>query len=421
MTTSLFGGVQVFNIIFAIIRSKAAAFFIGPVGIGILGLLNSVINIISQTTKLGIDVTAVKEIAYADKNNDKVVVNKTLYLVKKLVWITGILGALITAIAAPILSQITFGDKSYTWAFLTLAFVVLIKQLTAGNLAVLRGLRKHQQLVRATIYGALFSVIVTVICYYLYGIDSIVYVIVFSALLLFFFSWIYSKKFANNKQQIKLSKKDFFDESKPMIKLGFYLSLVGVFSLVATYAFQVFLRNSADVKVVGFYQAAFVIINTYIGLVFNALRTDYFPRLSAVHNTQVELKETVLKQARVTILLITPIVIFFIVFSQLIIKILYSSEFLVISSLLIWAMLGMVFKATSFTLGYVILAKNDSKVFLKTSVIFNLLFLTMTVIGYKYFGLEGIGIAYFLYYIIHFISLKIIVNFKYKLTLDSSY
>ena len=156
-------------------------------------------------------------------------------------------------------------------------------------------------------------------------------------------------------------------------------------------------------------------------MVFNALRTDYFPRLSAVHNTQVELKETVLKQARVTILLITPIVIFFIVFSQLIIKILYSSEFLVISSLLIWAMLGMVFKATSFTLGYVILAKNDSKVFLKTSVIFNLLFLTMTVIGYKYFGLEGIGIAYFLYYIIHFISLKIIVNFKYKLTLDSSY
>ena len=43
--TSLFGGVQVINIIVSIIRSKFIAVFLGPVGMGISGLLISTTSI----------------------------------------------------------------------------------------------------------------------------------------------------------------------------------------------------------------------------------------------------------------------------------------------------------------------------------------------------------------------------------------
>ena len=39
--TSIFGGVQVFQIFFQVIRSKFIAVLIGPVGMGIVGLLTS--------------------------------------------------------------------------------------------------------------------------------------------------------------------------------------------------------------------------------------------------------------------------------------------------------------------------------------------------------------------------------------------
>jgi len=61
--TSLFGGVQVFSVLVSIAKSKFAAIFIGPSGIGILGLLNSTLDLIIGFTKLGLDVSAVKEIS----------------------------------------------------------------------------------------------------------------------------------------------------------------------------------------------------------------------------------------------------------------------------------------------------------------------------------------------------------------------
>ena len=39
--TSLFGGVQVFSIIISVIRSKAIAVWLGPLGVGIIGLLTN--------------------------------------------------------------------------------------------------------------------------------------------------------------------------------------------------------------------------------------------------------------------------------------------------------------------------------------------------------------------------------------------
>lgn len=420
-TSTLFGGVQIFNIIFSIIRSKAAAFFIGPLGIGVLGLLNSTVNIVSQVTKLGVDVTAVKEIAYANSKNDSKEINRILNLVRRLVLLTGFFGAILTFAFSSVLSSLTFGDGSYTWAFMCLSIVVLLKQLTAGNLSVLRGFRKHKLLVKANVYAGFLSVIVTVFCYYFFGIKSIVYVILITTFIVFMFSLIFSRAIFNYKSFSNISFKDFINQGSPMIRLGFYLSLVSVFALMSTYIFQIYLRKNSDLSEVGFYQAAFVILNTYVGLVFNALRTDYFPRLSQVHDDVIKLQNTVLQQARVTTLLITPVAVVFIVLSAIIIEVLYSGEFLVISSLLTWAMLGVVFKSASFTLGYVILAKNDSKLFLKTSLCFNTIFLLLSILGYKYYGLDGIGMAYLVYFLIHFISLKIIVKYKYNIKLSKSY
>ena len=90
--TSLFSGVQFLNIVFAIIRSKVAAILIGPAGIGIIGVLNSTLDLISGFTKLGLDVSSVKELAFANQNKEVKKASEIISALNRILWFTGLAG-----------------------------------------------------------------------------------------------------------------------------------------------------------------------------------------------------------------------------------------------------------------------------------------------------------------------------------------
>jgi hypothetical protein len=58
--TSIFGGVQVFQIIIGIIRSKFIAVFLGPTGMGISGLLQVSIGMIAGLTNFRLSSSTIK-------------------------------------------------------------------------------------------------------------------------------------------------------------------------------------------------------------------------------------------------------------------------------------------------------------------------------------------------------------------------
>ena len=129
--TSLFGGVQIFNILIQIIRSKFAAVLLGPEGMGVMGLLNSTITMISSFTNCGLGTSAVRNIAEANGANDTKRIALIISVFRRLVWITGLTGALICLVSASLLSQVTFGNTDFTFAFIILSFSVLLMQLTS--------------------------------------------------------------------------------------------------------------------------------------------------------------------------------------------------------------------------------------------------------------------------------------------------
>ena len=68
--TSLFGGVQVVTILIGIFKSKLVAVWLGTTGFGIMGLFNTSISLISSITNLGLQSSAVREIATVSAEND---------------------------------------------------------------------------------------------------------------------------------------------------------------------------------------------------------------------------------------------------------------------------------------------------------------------------------------------------------------
>ncbi|MFT5253368.1 MAG: peptidoglycan biosynthesis protein MviN/MurJ (putative lipid II flippase), partial [Flavobacteriales bacterium] len=52
---------------------------------------------------------------------------------------------------------------------------------------------------------------------------------------------------------------------------------------------------------------------------------------------------------------------------------------------------------------------------------FNSISLVLNILGYYYYGLEGLGLSFLLYYLIHFVGLKIITKKRYSFYFDSDF
>ena len=415
-STSLFGAVQLFNIFISIVRSKVIALWIGPTGMGIIGLLTSALKVVGEITRLGLDTTAVREIAVSNNQNDHNEASLIVATIRKVVWFTGLLGVVATVILSPLLSYLAFDNYEYTIAFIWVSLSLLFNQLSSGQLALLQGFRKLKLLAKANLLGNFLALLISLPLYYIFRLDAIVPVIIISSFAALIVSWFYSNKL--KFKSVKLTNKEAFKKAKNMMSLGFMLSLRGTITLVAAYVFQLYLSHIGGVDEVGFYVAGFMIINSYVGMVFNAMQTDYFPKLSAIIDSEGKVNTTVSQQSVIGILIIGPLIVGFLSFLPIIVELLYSKAFLVITSFISWAILGILFKTLSWSMGYVILAKGDSKLFIKTALFFNTLMLALNILGYYFYGLEGLGISFLIYYIGHFIGMKMVTKRNYNLKLS---
>ncbi|MBE9561617.1 MAG: oligosaccharide flippase family protein, partial [Proteobacteria bacterium] len=336
--TSLFGGVQVFNILISIIRSKFIAVLLGPAGMGIMGLLNTTLSLVIGITNFGLAKSAIKDIsaAHGTKNSQRISLVITVF--RKLVWITGIFGSLVVLIFSSWLSYVTFGNYDYKFAFVWISITLLFRQLSSGQLVVLQGVRKLKCLAKANLLGSTLGLLITVPLYYLLGVDGIVPAIIVTAVISLVLSWFYSRKVSINPVNITFYQT--FSESKGMLSMGFMISLAGVISLIGSYLIRIFISHSGGVGQVGLFNAGFSIINMYMGLILNSMSTDYYPRLSSVANDEKRFNQTINEQAEIGFIIIAPILIIFIAFINWVIILLYSNRFVAINEMLIWASLG---------------------------------------------------------------------------------
>ena len=126
---ALFGGVQLYNILISIFRSKLVAVILGPDGMGIMGLLNSSIDLVKSATNFGLQTSAVRDISLANNTNDIKKIEHVNAIVSKIVWFTGFLGLFTCFIFAKYLSIWSFGNEEYTNILRILSIVLLISAL----------------------------------------------------------------------------------------------------------------------------------------------------------------------------------------------------------------------------------------------------------------------------------------------------
>jgi O-antigen/teichoic acid export membrane protein len=416
--TSIFGGVQIINIVISILRSKFVAVLLGPVGIGISGMLTATTGIIAGLTNFGLGTSAVRDIsaAYESGNTKRIAIISNV--LNRWVWITGLLGMVLTLLLSPWLSYLSFGNYDYTIAFLVLSITLLINQLNSGQLIILQGSRKISLLAKANLAGSLIGLFTTIPLYYVWGVDGIVPALVIAALVSLLISYNFRKKVVVDK--IRVSKIRSIAEGKQMLKMGFLISMSGFITLGFSYLVRIFITHEGNLAEVGLYNSGFAIISTYVGLIFTAMGTDYYPRLSAVADDVKKSNEMINSQIEIALMILGPILVIFILFIQWIIQILYSNQFLALNTMLVWAAFGMLFKAVSWSIAFFFLAKGSSKLFFWNELIANIFLTALNIIGYYYWGLNGLGYAFVLSYFIYMVQVYVITNRRFNFTLGKN-
>lgn len=389
---SLFTGVQSVTILCSIIRTKLIALWVGISGVGLFATFNTAIDLISAATQLNMRESAVRDVAIADDDKRRSVVAAVRWWALRL----GFAGAVFMLFLSPLLSYMSFHTFSSWWTFALLSIAVLLFSITNGEYTIMQGSGALPSLARSTIWGSIFGTVLSLPLYYFLGIGSVLPSIILFQIAIMASATVY--KVMKSRQ---ISRKENIDIGRKFIKLGAFITVPTLLTYLSSYVFISYLNTSYSTEQTGLYQSGYTLLIKYTGIVFTALSMEYFPRISRIASRPKLSSVVVSHEVLIVTYIITPLLIIFVASDKLLVYLLYSESFMATVPFITIGILAMVFRAVSYCMAYVILARGDGKVYILTETASVIIGLTLNILFFRYYSFAGLGISFVIWYALY--------------------
>ena len=388
--TGIFGGVQGLVILIGLVRNKFMALLLGAGGMGFNALLTSVQNFASQCTNLGISFGAVPRLSGYYEQQRTELVDYYIQVIRLWSMIAAVLGCLFCIVVSPLINDLSFTWGNHTLHYAMLGVSVAMIAITGGETAILKATRRLGSLARVQIYTTVASVFLSIPLYYFFRHSGVVPAIVLIAaagmLVTIGYSYrLYPLKMQFNKKQLK--------NGASMIRLGLAFVIAAAIGSASEMLIRAYLNVEGGLDFVGLYNIGFMLTITYAGMVFSAMESDYFPRLSGVCKDIIKTNETVNKQIEVSLLLLSPMLVALIMMLPVLVPILFSREFIPVVGMAQVAVLAMYFKVLTMPVAYITLARSLSLSYLLLETSYFVVLVLAVMIGFQQWGLWGTGLA----------------------------
>ena len=391
--TSIFGGVQGLKMLVSVVREKLTALILGGWGMGLISAYSAVSEFLNRTSNMGIPLNATRRTGELfEVGTEKEIAHQVMVIRTWVLW-SALLSILICLFFSPIISYFFFEHDWHRWPVVMLTSLVAVSNIIAeGECAILKGLRQVRKVALIETILALSTLFCTIPMYYLLGIRGVIVGLIACGFLSAVVHFFFSLRLVSYKVR-PLSQKTFC-EGLPLIKVGIPYVLAGVANSFLPMVIVAIILASHSEAELGHYSAGWKLMIGYSGLVFLALESDYFPRLSSVNNDRLRMNETINQQIDVCTLLISPLLILLVLFMPLVIQLLYKDEFLVVTGMATISVFYTFFRCMALPMGYSVLAKGHSIVYLVLEVCDDVLLGLLIWWCYNSFGLVGAGIAF---------------------------
>ena len=156
-SSAIIGGSSVVNIAIGIMRTKAMAIFLGPAGVGLMGLYSSILNLAQSIADMGINGSGVRQIAEAAGSGEPERIARTAIVLRRTATLLGVLGAVLLILFAKQISILTFSNDQHTTAVAALSLALFFLSVSSGQGALIQGMRRIADLAKMGMLGALHS------------------------------------------------------------------------------------------------------------------------------------------------------------------------------------------------------------------------------------------------------------------------
>ena len=415
-STFLFGFVQVFNVLTKVLLNKFAAIYLGAEGIGLIGIFQSISQMLKTFFGLGVSQSAVRDISKANSERESESISSIITVTHKIILFTSLLGGGITILISSYLSVYSFGDDSYKNSFVLLSLVVVFSIFLDGKLSVLKGMRQLRDLAKATVFGSVAGICTGIPMYNFFGLKGIIPTILAITLSSLFFATYYVGRI--NYRKVSIPLKEVISKSKSIIRMGVALMIVTFIGMLHEYIVKIYVSNNSNVSTVGIYQAGLTIVSGYFSIIIVAMMADYYPRISAVFDNNEELAIELNKQSRVGLILITPLIVLFMFLMPIFVRFLYSVEFLPAVEYMRYAIFWTLIIIVSNPIDMILVAKQNTKVFLSATIVYRIFGLCISIYFFDSYNIKGLGIAMLIMGVVHISLMQSIMYKLYKIHVD---
>ena len=391
--TSVLGGVQGLKMLVGVVRRKLTTAIVGAWGMGLLSAYTSVSEFLSNASNMGIPLNAMRRTSELFANGTAEEIEHQVMVIRTWVLWTALLSVFICLFFSPVISYFFFDHDWTRWPVVMLTSLVAMSGIIAeGECAILKGLRQVRKVALIETVIAVGTLLCTIPVYFILGLRGVIVGLIACGFLSAAAHFFFSLRLVPYK--VRPFSGRIFREGLPLIKIGIPYALANLSNAGLQMVIPVIILASHSMLELGYYKAAWSLMIGYSGLVFLALESDYFPRLSAVNSDRLRMNDTINQQIDVCTLIITPFLVLLVMFMPLVLQLLYVDEFLVVTGMATLSVFYVFLRCVSLPMAYSILAKGHSIAYLLLEVCYVLLFCLLFWLCYSAFGLIGAGIAF---------------------------
>lgn len=393
------------SLLVKLITNKVIALYLGTNGMFLMGQLKDFLKIGNTLGTMGIETGTVKytsELNNKEKDfKDLVGTSFKIHLYSSLI-IIGLILIFYNYLTLSISKEMS-EINNYSFKYL-LCFSIISFSIQTFIMSVLNGLKKIKifiliNIIATIISGGILIFLVinyfTVGAYYALILSPIITLI--TALIICLFLKPFKLNFLNSVLKIKYFKN--------LSKFSLMAIMAPICLVGATFTVRYYIYDEFDSNHAGSWEAMWRISAIYLLFLTTTFKFYLVPTFTNLENNS--LKKEVFKIWKTILPIIVIITLGVYIAKDLIIDILFTSEFNLINSLILFHLLGDIIKINCWVLGNILVAKAKTNHFILFQVEWSIVFVVLSIILANIYGFVGLSIAYFSTYIIHFLLLNI--------------
>ena len=381
------------------ILSKIIAIFAGPSGIALVGQLANVISISTLASSGGIASGIVKytaEDAKDEKRTKKIVSTALLLMIA-----FSLTTAIIIVVLSKWLAARLLGNSDLQIVFIVLAITLPFSALATLIMSVINGKRDISRYVRIGIIANVTAFVIAIPLVAYFKSTGALIASTLNVIPLFVYSFLYAQGKAWYREAIWRPRID----SESLRRLMAYTMMAASSTLVIPLG-QLIVRNYLishySIEWAGYWQAIVKISDYYLVFITSSLGIYYLPRLSELKNAG-DIRKEVVSAAKIVLPILIVGQIFLYLLRSIIITLLYTKDFLVLSQYMPFQLIGDFFKIASWLMASIMIAKAKTLLFIGTEIVFGAGYVLLVIFFLKPLGISSVFIAYSIEYLAYFL------------------